>query len=301
MASEVVDELQSRLCDTSLSLAQRTRALFSLKHLKTSESVGALAAALSDRSALLKHEICYCLGQTQRSEAIPILVNVLKNGNEDAMVRHEAGEALGAIGNPCALSVLREHCSDPVPEVAETCQIAVRKIEMEQDGLTKNGPSSEVFQSIDPAPPVSAMPLPELKRILLDRTASLYDRYRALFALRNRNDEEAVLAITEAFDDPSALFRHELAYVLGQMQHPASIPALTRVLTNPDESNMVRHEAAEALGSTAVEEVYPLLQQFKNDSATVVSESCVVALDMHEYYNSQQFQYADVPTPVSAT
>ena len=29
--------------------------------------------------------------------------------------------------------------------------------------------------------------------------------------------------------DESALFRHEIAYVLGQLQHPASVSALTLV------------------------------------------------------------------------
>ena len=47
----------------------------------------------------------------------------------------------------------------------------------------------------------------------------------------------------------SALFRHEVAYVLGQMQQPSAIPHLSEVLANSKEHDMVRHEAAEALGS----------------------------------------------------
>lgn len=35
-----------------------------------------------------------------------------------------------------------------------------------------------------------------------------------------------------------------------------------------------------------------------HDKEPVVSESCVVALDMHEYENSEAFQYADAITRV---
>lgn len=44
-------------------------------------------------------------------------------------VRHEAGEALGAIGRPECLEALRRHRDDAVPEVAETCQLALERIE----------------------------------------------------------------------------------------------------------------------------------------------------------------------------
>lgn len=46
---------------------------------------------------------------------------------------------------------------------------------------------------------------------------------------------------------------------------------------------MVRHEAAEALGSIATPEVLEVLEGFKKDEETVVRESCEVALDMYEY------------------
>ena len=48
---------------------------------------------------------------------------------------------------------------------------------------------------------------------------------------------------------------------------------------------MVRHEAAEALGSIATGEVLPVLQEWsvRSDSPQVVKESCIVALDMYEY------------------
>lgn len=91
----------------------------------------------------------------------------------------------------------------------------------------------------------------------------------------------------------SALFRHEVAYVLGQVQSPACIPHLIERLELVGENEMVRHECAEALGSIAHERCKDVLERYANDDKRVVKESCEVALDMCEYENSQEFQYAD--------
>ena len=49
---------------------------------------------------------------------------------------------------------------------------------------------------------------------------------RALFALRNRGGPAAVEALDASLAGGSALLKHEVAYVLGQMQDPAAIRAL---------------------------------------------------------------------------
>eukprot|EP00741_Cyanophora_paradoxa_P013796 tig00020710_g13318.t1 len=292
----VIAELKAKLVDRSRPLSERMRTVFSLRNLPCPDSVDALAAALDDESALLKHELAYCMGQMREVHAIPVLTRVLRDVKEDAMVRHEAAEALGAIGDPSVLGVLEEYAKDPIVEVAETCQIAVAKLRHEQSakGGPDAGEKSEIFHSVDPAPPCKPATTEELRALLLDKSRPLFERYRAMFALRNKNDEPATLALCDGFDDGSALFRHEIAYVLGQMQHAAAVPALTRVLQRDEEAPMVRHEAAEALGAIAAPESLPLLEKFRKDHMPVVSDSCKVALDMHAYYNSGEFQYADV-------
>ena len=91
----------------------------------------------------------------------------------------------------------------------------------------------------------------------------------------------------------SALFRHEIAYVLGQMQQPATVSQLVESLHDSLENAMVRHECAEALGAIATDECDQVLRGLLADETRVVSESCVVALDMSEYEHAQQFEYAD--------
>ena len=59
---------------------------------------------------------------------------------------------------------------------------------------------------------------------------------------------------------------------------------------------MVRHEAAEALGSLGDEEgVEDFLRGFLDDPEQVVRESVVVALDMAEFEKSRASEYAVVP------
>ena len=64
------------------------------------------------------------------------------------------------------------------------------------------------------------------------------------------------------------------------MQMEASIPSLYAVLSNIHEVDIVRHEAAEALGSIGTRECFDYLKLFAHDSSKVVRESCLVGLEM---------------------
>ena len=90
-----------------------------------------------------------------------------------------------------------------------------------------------------------------------------------------------------------ALFRHEVAFVLGQLQQEASIPYLQTSLEDRSENEMVRHECAEALGAIGSQICFDILRKHLEDDKQVVKESCEIALDMCEYENSPEFQYAD--------
>ncbi|XP_077439920.1 deoxyhypusine hydroxylase [Vanacampus margaritifer] len=284
----------SVLVDPRQDLTQRFRALFTLKNLGGAEAVEWISKAFSDDSALLKHELAYCLGQMQDVRAIPVLSAVLEDARQEPMVRHEAGEALGAIGDTSVLDLLKAYSQDPVIEVAETCQLAVRRLEWLESGDREAGDvDGNPYSSVDPAPPAARRNVPELRAALLDESLPLFERYRAMFALRNVGSRDAVLALGDGLRCSSALFRHEIGYVLGQMQHPAAVPALRAVLERDGESAMVRHEAAEALGSIGRDECLAVLQRFRGDGERVVKESCQVALDMLDYENNRQFQYAD--------
>lgn len=142
-----VQTLRTVITSEAEPLARRFRALFSLKHLaciqppseKTLPAIQAIAAGFASPSALLKHELAYCLGQTRNTDALPFLLEVLKDTQEDAMCRHEAAEALGALGYESSLEVLKElrDNKDELDVIRETCDIAVGRILWEQSEARK--------------------------------------------------------------------------------------------------------------------------------------------------------------------
>ncbi|XP_042746702.1 deoxyhypusine hydroxylase [Lagopus leucura] len=291
VTEEEVAAIGRTLLDAAQPLPARFRALFTLRNLGGPAAIDCIVRGFADSSALLKHELAFCLGQMRDRAAIPALLGVLQDSRQEPMVRHEAGEALGAIGDPEVLDILKHYSEDPVVEVAETCQLAVRRLEWLQEHGEE--PGSSPYHSVDPAPPAEETDVAALRAALLDESRPLFDRYRAMFALRNLGGRDAVLALADGLRAGSALFRHEIGYVLGQMQDEACVPQLTAALCSRAENPMVRHECAEALGSIARPSCLETLRAFAQDEERVVRESCEVALDMYEYENGPQFQYAD--------
>lgn len=224
------------------------------------------------------------------------------------MVRHEAAEAIGAISQLESLPLLEEYMKREGENrsVKETCEIAVDKIKWDHGEGQKFREVAQkegaYFTSEDPAPPLeppsssaaskskhaSNEEIESLRLTLIDLSLPLFTRYRAMFALRNLapTHPAAIDALASAFttSEPSALFKHEVAFIFGQILSPLSVPALVRVLEDEGENEMVRHEAAEALGGIATEECLPVLKKWmkKEDAPRVVRESCIVAVDMWE-------------------
>uniref|UniRef100_M4CGJ3 deoxyhypusine monooxygenase n=1 Tax=Brassica campestris TaxID=3711 RepID=M4CGJ3_BRACM len=266
--------LCERLLDQSQPISERFRALFSLRNLKGPAPRNALILAARDSSNLLAHEAAFALGQMQDAEAVPALESVLT----DMSLHPIAAEALGAIG------------------LAGNADILKRSLVFDPAQETKRSP----FMSVDPAAPAAAFSsVHQLRQILMDETKGMYERYAALFALRNHGGEDAVSAIVDSLSANSALLRHEVAYVLGQLQNKAALDTLSKILRDVNEHPMVRHEAAEALGSIADEQSIALLQEFSRDTEPLVSQSCEVALSMLEFENSGksfEVKYFDLKT-----
>ncbi|KAG1674938.1 hypothetical protein FOA52_014731 [Chlamydomonas sp. UWO 241] len=286
-----VAELKARL-QTDLQLPEKYQVLFSLRNVKGQDAQDALVEALKDPSALFRHDVCFCLGQRQDAAAVAVLSAKLRDTTEHSMVRHEAGEALGAIGTAACIAALMEHADDAVLEVAETCQLALQRMQYMKDHPDATNEESPYF-SVDPTPALpTSTPTEELRASLLDENARMFDRYAALFALRNKGGPEAVKALGDVFGARSALLKHEVAYVLGQMQDPESTRYLVDVLADGREHAMVRHEAAEALGAIASDDTVVMLQRFACDDEPIVAHSCVVALDMLEHEKSGAAYFA---------
>lgn len=153
--------------------------------------------------------------------------------------------------------------------------------------VTSSVPEMSEFGSVDPAPPA---PQGHHRDVLLDEQARMFQRMRAVFALRNDGSDDAVDALCAAFSSSSALLRHELAYVLGQMQNPRALPTLWARLEDEQEHVMVRHEAAEAMGAIGDPTSRPFLQRFLEHPLPEISESCEVALDLLDWCERAEWE-----------
>lgn len=225
----------------------RFRALFTLKSIGSREAVDWMAKAFNDESALLKHEVAYCLGQLQSELALPVLTSVLADvERQEPIVRHEAAEALAAIGGEEALRWVKKYQEDPSEEVRETCQLALAKLNLSQEESEDNS-EGNVWGSHDPAPPSKEKDVTKLRKMLLDPNLPLFDRYRAMFSLRNIGDQESILALAAGLDCSSALFRHEIAFVLGQVPQNISIAFICLILQG-GLSSCIRAVAGQAEG-----------------------------------------------------
>jgi deoxyhypusine monooxygenase len=316
-------DLEECLLDPFKPIGMRMRAAYYLKqeYLDTEknavngsnldrrvEVVSILCKGLLDgrHGSLMRHEIAYVMGQIRDKLCCPSLEHVLSDSRDCSMVRHEAAEALAAIGLktsiPIITSVMQE-TENSNQEIYETCLIALDVIAWREQGSDPDHiPAAcscmiSPYSSIDPAPPHPAhseLTIKEIGEIVRNAKLPMFERYRAMFSLRNQGGSDAVGELCKALttDTSSALFRHEVAYVLGQMQHPKSVAALEESLRNANEHKMVRHESAEALGAIEErwEDVELILKEFANDENDVIRDSCLVALDAADYwgYNQQQ-------------
>ncbi|CAH8560541.1 unnamed protein product [Schistosoma turkestanicum] len=341
------------LIDPSAKLIDRSRALWGLRHAKESLALELLADFICNyiqpspvANDLLQHEAAYCLGQRGDSKAVPYLLQVLTNDKHVTLIRHEAAEALAALSEcdhvddiDMIEKALKQFTHSPIIELAETCQVGLSRIEwiknkkiaQHKDSQTSNDLARQFFpNTIDPAHSFTNDDQyytdEQLRDLLMDPNENLFTRYRALFTLRDRvlqaiidktSPEKPANLLAEGITaSNSALLRHEVAFVLGQLTIASTVPYLTKCLRQLDEHPMVRHEAAEALGSilgelegkyltSNVKSSVPkefehhareVLEEFTKDKEPVVRESCILALDIAEYIASpEQFQYASVP------
>jgi deoxyhypusine monooxygenase len=157
------EELCACVCDLSTPLAQRMRAIFYLRTLGGDDAVNALckgeehirilnshfilfwcfvivltlwqmhqlaAIVQKEGTSLFRHEIGYVLGQMKANAAVPTLIEILRDETDDVIVRHECGEALGAIAAPETLEILEQYSNDKSSEVAETVSASATRVVM---------------------------------------------------------------------------------------------------------------------------------------------------------------------------
>ena len=139
---------------------------------------------------------------------------------------------------------------------------------------------------------------------LLDKSQPLAKRMRVVCSLRAVPGQGTVEALASCLDDESALLRHEIAYALGQKEDLEAMPLLIQTL-RADKDPMVRHEAAEALGAIGAPEAISILKEYEHCDVEEVAHTCQLALDRIRW-NAAKNQDANAadsgcPAPTSLT
>ena len=97
-------------------------------------------------------------------------------------------------------------------QVAETCQLAVKRIEWLHN--PEKDLSTNPYNSVDPAPPARNNDIANLTTVLTNEALPLFDRYRAMFSLRNMGGPKAAEALVEgalAFNAVSVAYLQYIA------------------------------------------------------------------------------------------
>jgi len=100
---------------------------------------------------------------------------------------------LGAIGTDECLRLLQDYAKDKEEVVRETVELALGRIKEVKDNNISD-PTSPYF-SVDPAFPLDCKDVSKLEEILLDENLPLYQRYQAMFSLRDLNTPESIQAL----------------------------------------------------------------------------------------------------------
>lgn len=302
--------LENILLDESKHVKIRMNALFRLRTLGTLESIKSLQQVLikEKSSDLIRHEVCYCFGQMLASEENKEEIQsfLYKEVFEDpkkynSIVLHEAAEALGNINSDNNVKLLEQFLNYGDDIIRETCEISVENLKWmvntnngETEGLDK---ITLFYHTNDPSPPFNLKTeekyqnIENIRAILHDENENIFNRYRALFTLREFNNELAITYLCECFDKKyknkfSPLFKHEVSFILGQMCLVAknALIGLETVLQDEEEDPIVRHETALALGE--ITRSKDLLIKYCRHENQLIRESCEIALDFVDYWNS---------------
>ncbi|KAF7685980.1 Deoxyhypusine hydroxylase [Cucumispora dikerogammari] len=253
-----------------------------------------------------KHRIAYSIGQMRNPISIPFLLKHLVDEKQDSLVRHDCAEALGNfniyyITLMCknGINIIEGLIGHPIDIISESCYLTGRKLHpyslnymVEDDARNANMELTTylaIYEKIEPyiITPISpfksydpAISIGAFHKSFFDDNGEPYMRYQIMFYLRNLNNTYSVEKLGQGFKCKSKIFRHKIAFVLGQMKNTEALPILEKVVSNEEEIDMVRQEALSSIGLIGGSKAREILKKFIYHKIKVLRDSATIGLDI---------------------
>ena len=222
------------------SVLLRHEVAYTLGQMQRRDAVPFLEGLLtdSDEDPITRHEAAEALGAIEAPESLDLLARHASDGASE--VSDTCGLALAQLN----YKIAKGACGcERRPQEALRLEVAAAAAAAADgadrgDGVDENvepaacewrpaplsAEPTSAYTYVSPAPAAKAAPVATLRAQLLDRAQPLFERYRALFALRDavpREGSVAIRALCECLSSAgeSELLKHEIAFVLGQLEH----------------------------------------------------------------------------------
>ena len=243
--------------DETADDAIRGDAITSLTSIADSRAADAIMEAMNDDSIAIKQKAALALGSLVVSDAVQLLMNIVRDVNQPVALRTNAAEALGEIGDERALPLLKERLADRNEFDASWDQIAIAVglmkgkqlpplvAERAYDTWEPAAVRSAAFKALVP----SEGDFDKLVEMLGDGTVAV--RSGAVIALGETGRKEATQLLVDKMygdkRDGEEAVRRDAAKGLASLADPASEQAL--IEAHKSDADSVKIESALALGN----------------------------------------------------
>lgn len=216
---------------------------------ETEEPITSLINDLSSKEVDVRKKASLLLGDKKIKQAIPSLINALKN-DPDKVVRNNAARSLGKIGQDSneVISVLCDALNDPDYYVKQSAAWSLGKLKninaLEPLINLIRGGAAKVYVSSGADSNVSKEELTDTLKT--DGMKYLDIQIKAIQAIGEIGREEAIEPLIGELSDDEAQIRCAIVLALGKIKSKKAVPKLIEVLNDP--LWYVRRDAAIALG-----------------------------------------------------
>ncbi|CAG0933913.1 Phycocyanobilin lyase subunit alpha [Thermoflexales bacterium] len=247
------------------------------------EELRKVVTALRHPSAEVRAAACFQLEAIRDPRTVEVLMSVLRNPREDALVRNAAAGALESIGGLAVVNklieVMREAKANDWLTVFSLAAL----------GETAFNPLLAVLN--DPkakgrAHAATALGLIGNRRAVGALLHALQDgdsvlRSRAAAALGRLGDEQAFEGLVLALRDPKVHVRRDAMWALSELGDRRAVGLLIRSLRDP--SRFIRQQAAECLGELGSPQALQELERLAaHDKNRCVARTARQAIDLLE-------------------